>query len=140
MFPAARSLDERIAESGAVTVFFLTWGRRDGLPAAGYADFDAMQAELEVGYETIARELDATVAPVGLAWQRAVGQDPTLDLWQSDGSHPTEEGTYLAACVLYATIFGEGPEGLAYTAGVAEDTALALQAVAAGTVVRPAGQ
>ncbi len=38
-------------------------------------------------------------------------KDLTYALYIEDG-HPTEAGTYLAACVLYATIFGKSPVGI----------------------------
>jgi hypothetical protein len=35
-----------------------------------------------------------------------------LVLHTDDGSHPNTLGSYFAACVFYATIFGESPVGL----------------------------
>jgi hypothetical protein len=40
-------------------------------------------------------------------------------------------GSYLAACVFYAKIFGESPVGVNYSAGLADETAAYLQQVAA---------
>jgi hypothetical protein len=34
------------------------------------------------------------------------------DLYDADGSHPSIAGSYLAACVLFATLFGESPAGI----------------------------
>jgi hypothetical protein len=62
-------------------------------------------------------------------------QDPQLQPWQEDGSHPTEQGTYLAACVFYAVIFQESPQGLSYTRSLSAETAHQLQGVAAGRVL-----
>ena len=135
MVPAARLLDEKAAESGADTVLFLTWASRDGLPGAGFKDYAAMQAAIEAGYLEVAGEIGAVVAPVGVAWQRALEEHPELELWQRDGSHPSPEGTYLAACVFYATLLGESPEGAGYVAGLPEETARFLQSVAAETVL-----
>ena len=67
MYPAVHALDEKIRQTGADTVLFMTWGRRDGLPTKGYPDFESMQAQLYAGYMGIADELDAIVAPVGIA-------------------------------------------------------------------------
>jgi hypothetical protein len=130
-YPAARALDKAITDQGARTVLMMTWGRRDGLPEAGFADFAAMQEQLAAGYNAIGTELGAIVAPVGLAWQRAVGQRPGIALWDSDGSHPAPAGSYLAACVFYAALLGESPEGLDYHADLSPDEAHFLQAVAA---------
>ena len=55
---------------------------------------------------------------------------------QDDGSHPTVSGTYLAACVFYATIFRQSPEGLSYIDGLSSRDASVLQAEAAGAVLQ----
>ena len=135
MVPAVRLLDGKITENGAGTVLFLTWAGRDGLPGAGYEDYAAMQAGIEAGYLEVAGEIGALVAPAGVAWQRALEGDPRLELWQRDGIHPSPEGTYLAACVFYATLLGQSPEGASYLAGLPEETARFLQSVAAETVL-----
>lgn len=136
MYPAVKMLDEMIQDVGADTVLLMTWGRRDGLPAEGHPDYDAMQAQLYTGYTDIGGDVGAIVAPVGLAWQNAIAQDANLALWGSDGSHPSELGSYLAANVLYAAILAESPLDLAYTAGLPEGTASFLRRIAAVTVLR----
>jgi hypothetical protein len=60
---------------------------------------------------------------------------PGLTLYQSDGSHPTRSGTYLAACVFYTALFGESPEGLEYTGGLGSGEAAIMQRIAAETVL-----
>jgi hypothetical protein len=134
MYPAARLLVDRVRAVGAQPVFFVTWAHRAGWPeyGLGYAD---MQAQIDDGYEQIAGELGVRLAPVGYAWWAAMRQDPQLDLWQDDGSHPDQSGTYLAACVFYAVVFGESPTGLPYAAGLESSVARILQDVAAGTVL-----
>jgi hypothetical protein len=62
-------------------------------------------------YVRHAEAVGALVAPVGRAWERA-SRDPELKLHTADGSHPNERGTYLAACVLYATLTNRSPVGL----------------------------
>jgi hypothetical protein len=51
-------------------------------------------------------------------------------MWQDDGIHPTQAGTYLAACVFYASIFRQSPEGLSFHGGVSDAQAQVLQAEA----------
>ena len=99
-----------------------------------------MQAAIEAGYLEVAGEIGAAVAPVGVAWQRALEEHPELELWQRDGSHPSPEGTYLAACVFYATLLGTSPEGANYLAGLPGETARFLQAVAVETVLGESGR
>ena len=111
-------------------------GTSQRLPDAGYSTFSEMQSEIYSGYMDIADELNIIVAPVGSAWLRALEKDAQLNLWEMDGIHPSKEGTYLSACVFYATIFGKSPEGLLYTAGLSEEVALVLQAAAAETCLQ----
>jgi len=136
MYPAVRNLYREIEIIGGSTILFMTWGRRDGLLQLGYRNYNEMQAELERGYEKIANELNITVSPVGTAWQKALEKDTQIDLWQMDGSHPSVKGTYLTACVFYAVIFQESPEGLSYMAGLQIDVGNLLQSVAAETVLQ----
>jgi hypothetical protein len=78
------------------------------------ADIQAIRALHKRGWRNrrIARELGATVAPVGVAWKKALVADPKLVLHQADKSHPNPRGSYLAACVFYATLLDKSPLGL----------------------------
>lgn len=135
MYPAARQLVGQIEGFGARPMFFMTWAYRDGLPDTMLMDYQNMQFSIDRAYLGIAGELNVPLAPVGYAWLIAYGQDPQLDLWQQDGSHPTQQGTYLAACVFYAALFHQSPEGLNYLDQLAIDVAKELQTVAANTVL-----
>jgi hypothetical protein len=128
-----------IEENGAQPLLFVTWAHREGDPAYGYDDYDSMQNQIVAGYLTIAREQGIPAVPAGYAWWRARRQYPDIDLWQADGSHPSRNGTYLAACVFYSAIFGESPEGLTYTARLPAATAQALQYIAARVVLDDPG-
>ena len=137
----ARFLDAEIKKQGAKTVLYLTWARQhipqmqDGANPTTSPDYakamfqmsGAKNIDLEqwcskhkrglVGgidgaYFDIAKELHAQVAPVGVAWKKALAADPTLVLHQPDKSHPSPKGSYLAACVFYATLFDKSPVGL----------------------------
>jgi len=149
MYPAARLLDSLIHAHAESTMFFMTWGWRDGgtMHFGGdssppFRDYFHMQDSVAAAYRMIAAELGARLSPVGLAWARARRLDSLIGLWQDDRCHATLEGSYLAACVFYAVLFEADPTGLSFTAGLAADTALFLQAVAWQTAgaaeVRPA--
>ena len=135
MYPAVQRLTSTISDAGAQPLLFLTWGHRDGWPQAGLTSYSSMQAALDQGYETLSAEQGIPIAPVGWAWGTLLTQEPNADLWQSDGSHPTVEGTYLAACVFYATIFRQSPEGLSDHDGLSQDEAVRVQAVASNAVL-----
>jgi hypothetical protein len=135
MMSAARQLVDEARSAGAQPVLFVTWAHEDGWPLPGIETYNAMQRADERSYAEVAVATHAAEAPVGYAWQRTLAQLPTLRLWQPDGSHPTVAGSYLAACVFYAAIFGSSPVGLRFRDGIAPDVARALQAVAAAVVL-----
>lgn len=135
MDPAARELVGLVRAAGAEPLLFLTWAHRDGWPESGLPGYAGMQEALDDGYLAVGGEDHAAVAPVGYAWWTLLHEMPSAVLWQDDGSHPTVAGTYLAACVFYATIFEQSPQGLGYHDGLPGDQAAALQAVAAQVVL-----
>jgi len=135
MYPAVRELNDRIKKAGAVPMLYLTWGRKNGDIEFGYSDYNSMQEALTRGYMDIAKELSIEVSPVGVAWQTVHEKRPSLELWAGDGIHPNLAGSYLAACVFYAVIYGKSPEALSFTAGLPADTAVFLQVTASETVL-----
>jgi hypothetical protein len=101
-YAGVRGLVKRIRARGATPVLFMTWARRD---------WPEDLEKLQKAYVSIGRELNVKVAPVGVAWAEAQRRIPTLVMYVADGSHPSWAGSYLAACVLYATITGQDPRG-----------------------------
>jgi hypothetical protein len=98
-----RLFDEAIRSAGAKTVLYLTWARQHA-PESQQAITDA--------YTKIGKELGTTVVPVGLAWESFVGKHDQPVLYDRDGSHPSQAGSYLAACVFLAVLFAENPVGI----------------------------
>lgn len=134
MYPAARTLVQKIRGDKATPIFFSTWAHNNGFPENGL-NYEGMEYEIDTAYLGIARELNVAVSPVGEAWFTTSRQHPEINLWQADGSHPTEQGTYLAAAVFYAVIFRQSPEGLNFTSSLSKETANILQTIAAKTVL-----
>lgn len=135
MDPAATTLAGLVRGQGAQPLFYETFAHQAGLPEEGLPDYSSMQAAIDAGYLGIAGQLRAPVAPVGDAWQMVVNEQASPGLWQSDGSHPTTSGTYLAACVFYASIFDQSPVGLGFHDGLPDAEAVTLQKAAATTVL-----
>lgn len=115
-------LDAAIRDSGARTVLYMTWPDA-AFPWAGLDDFIA-------AFRRVSAEIDAPVAPVGLAMERAHAQRPDLEFLGPDQVHTTWEGAYLAAATIYATLFERSPEGLAYHLGISDEDAAFLQRIA----------
>jgi hypothetical protein len=101
--PYAKKWAAEIRKAGAIPVFYLTWARK-----ATPED----QGALNYFYIHAARENGALVAPVGIAWAQVRQEQPAIELFFPDGSHPSPTGSYLAACTVYATLFHQNPAGL----------------------------
>jgi hypothetical protein len=134
MYSAARTLAARVESAAAMPIFFMTWAHKDGEPSAGQ-NYETMQQQVDGAYLTISRELGVPVAPVGYTWYMVRRDHPDIDMWQSDGSHPTQAGTYLAACVFYAAFFRQSPAKLGFHGGVSDEQARLLQDEAGSRVL-----
>lgn len=122
MFEYGKKLDEEIRKQGAKTLLYMTWA---------YQDKPGDQAALSNAYLELAKAVSAEVVPVGSAWEQAIQADKNRTLHENDKRHPNVIGSYLAACVFYATIYGQSPEGLPGKIGkLTDDEALPLQAIA----------
>jgi hypothetical protein len=92
--------------------------------------FATMESRLEEGFGEVAATIGA-VTPVRAGKAFAlVAEGPRLDLWAADGKHPSPEGSSLAACLFYDTIYERPVTGNRYTAGLDAASAAALQVTA----------
>lgn len=115
-FPYAAELDSLIHayNSCANTMFFMTWGRENGdasncatwPPVCTYQGMDSLLYER---YMQMGADNQAMVSPVGAVWNYIRTNNPTLNLYSADGSHPSALGSYAAACTFYSVIFQADP-------------------------------
>ena len=134
---SAAALCQRIrAKSPQVRiVFYETWSRHADSWATKGKDYNAnvgkdpaeMQARLRLWYGNVAKANDALVAPVGDAWERNYQSKQPYRLHVADNSHPDFNGTYLAALVMYKTIYQPKDVAVAYRGKLSEAEAKALQ-------------
>jgi hypothetical protein len=90
-------------------------------------------------YTLAASDVNGTLFPVGSAWLAAWKRDPSIALYSPDGLHPSIAGSYLAAAVMYAKLYGKSPVGLpaglrlhsGATVSIDRNLAALLQAAAA---------
>lgn len=134
---ALKQAVKRIKEKDLQPILLMTWGFKGQLD---------MGMQLANAYTSIANELDVLVVPVGLAFWFAEQKLPHIELFvpdvlgiskDQDGraslsykkelKHPSVAGTYLIACVLYASFYQESPQGNMFTAGLDPSLALELQ-------------
>tara|TARA_B100001250_G_scaffold9269_1_gene8048 strand:+ start:4577 stop:5362 length:786 start_codon:yes stop_codon:yes gene_type:complete len=69
---------------------------------------------IEETYAKVGKENKVLVIPVGLAFNLAYKKEPNIRLHKNDGTHPNLKGTYLAACTVFASIYGKSPIGIKY--------------------------
>lgn len=103
MFEYVHKLDAEIKKVGGKTMLYMTWARQNT---------PEKQAIITDAYETIGKEIGATVVPVGRVWEAWIAAHPDQPLHRSDKSHPNADGTWLIACSFYSKLFAESPEGL----------------------------
>ena len=121
----AKKNSDLVRAKGAKPVFFMSWA---------YADKPEMTAQLAEAYTVAGNANNALVIPAGLAFARAIGKQPELNLYAPDKRHPSLAGTYLASCVVFAALTGRSPVGNTYLANIDPQTATFLQNVAWETV------
>ena len=131
--PYAKQLADSIYANNfcSEVLMYMTWGRENGDPQwAPISTFDGMNARLRSAYMRIADTVQGSVAPVGVAWKYVRDNYPSINLYVADGSHPSVEGTYLAACTFYSAMFRKSPVGSTFLSTVDPNTATILQSAA----------
>ena len=123
----AHVFSQAIRSRGAEPVLFLTWA---------YSDQPETTHQLANAYRRLGKQLGVVVVPVGLAFALAADEIPAVVLHDQDHIHPSLEGTYLAAAVFYAELYGESPVELNYSAGLDESLARQLRQSAWQTVLK----
>ena len=126
---------QKIIGAGAIPILYMT-------PAYAifHRRFDAaMTGLLARRYVETGNAIKALVIPVGLAFEEPYARKPDVKLHKDfDGSHPSLLGTYLAACVVFTSLYETSPIGnnYDYFGRVKETDAKFLQKVAFDTVKR----
>lgn len=111
----------------ATTLFYMTWGRKNGntitwdWPYPGtYLGMDSL---IRLRYMMMADTNNAEVSPVGAVWRYIRQNHPSIELYQSDESHPSLAGSYAAACAFYTTIFRKDPTLATFNSSLSAATA-----------------
>jgi PKD repeat protein len=144
MYPAMTDLKALIEQYNpcAKIITYMTWGRRYGGqqcdPSGTYcspvfANFNQMQNSLTSAYLEISEQLNVQCAPVGVVWQNILNNS-THVLHSGDNSHPNIDGSYVAACTIFSSIWKQGASGLSYTAGLSSTLAQYYQLISDNTL------
>lgn len=142
-FPYAKKLCDTIKFHNpcAEVLFYMTWGRKNGdagncpnyPPVCTYA---GMQQRLRESYLEMADSNNVSCSPVGAVWNVFRTNFPNTELYNADESHPSVNGTYLAACTFYSSIFHKPSIGSTYLLnGVTASDASNIQTTATQVVL-----
>jgi len=124
---SATKMTDIAHKAGSKVVYLMTWAKK--------AKPEDTQ-KLADAYIDIAKKTGGYVAPVGLAFAKSMKAHPEINLYFHDNMHPSMSGTYLASCVLFATLYNQSPVGAALPidTDMMPETAKILQQVAWDTV------
>lgn len=141
VYPSLVTLKKKIIANCNTTkmVFCLPWAFEDGMTwkdgwTDTYVDMQRIIYEKTLQYSY---EIGFVVAPVGWAWNTVLQEKnyPTHYLHLSDWNHPSLEGSYLMACVVYSTVFQENSTEIPYYSTLQEANAQYFQTIATSTVL-----
>ena len=116
----------------AQPTFFRTWGRKNGdiWNCASYppiCTYEGMDSLLHLRYRMMADSNDAFLSPVGSVWRYIRNTDTTIELYSSDGSHPSLAGSYVAACTFFTMFTRHDPTNITYNASLNANVAQTIR-------------
>lgn len=116
VYPYATQLSDYIRSMNGCgnVIFYMTWGRRNGdtLRCGIQPDvctYEGMDDLISRHYIEMAKDNEAILSPVGKVWRSIRQQDPALELYDQDKSHPSYIGSMIAAYTFYTVIFKKDP-------------------------------
>jgi len=127
----AKAFAEPIHGSSARPALYQVWPTIDRA-----ADFPRANES----YRMAADAVSGLLFPVGEAWLLAGQMDASIPLYAFDGLHPSIEGSYVAALVMYAVLYGKSPVGLPATLRLRNGTVVAVKSRYAAALAAAAEQ
>lgn len=137
VFPYAQLLCDKIRANYACSIplFYMTWGRKYGdsqncpnwPPVCTYEGMDSL---LSLRYQMMATANNADLSPVGAVWKYLRNNNPDVELYSADNSHPSLAGSYAAACTFYTMIFKADPTQISDDYSLPAEQANAIQQAA----------
>ena len=115
----------------------MTWAPNNGiLTNSSNIGIKQVQKIISNNYHELADEVEGLLLPIGDAFIECIKKYPNIELWEKDKSHASKEGVYLAACVIYTSIFQKSLEECNYIALLEESVAKKLQTLASDIVLQ----
>jgi len=112
---------ETIRSKGIEPILFMSWP---------YKNRPEMQKQLEKEFFKASKLNNLRMVPAGPAFLFVNKNFSNINLYTEDLRHPSKEGTYLAALMVYTTLSKKSPVGNSYSMGLDPKVARTLQEVA----------
>lgn len=130
-FSELKSFIEENKPCAQITAF-MTWGYENGdaqnCPTnPSVCTYLGMQNLVTDRYMNMSDMYESEVTPVGEVWKYIRENHPGINLYQSDGSHPSLEGSYLAACCFYTSLYRKDPTLITNDYGLDASTAAIIR-------------
>ena len=130
VFPNVQALISKIKNNSSNTdpLFFMTWGYENGeypslcVDLPYLCEFEGMNDKLVERYTFMAQTTNSVLSPVGIVWKNIRTSNPEISLYDPDESHPSLNGSFLAACTFYTVIFQKDPTLFLYNNSDMEDS------------------
>lgn len=147
---SAKRIQELAKAAGGDVLLYSVWGNNNGTVIEYNAITPINMPEVashlmgrkshtkfmhEVNLEFSVALGDVKVALAGYAFENCIAKYPDLNLYHTDERHPSPIGSYLAAAVIYATIFGDKVEKIPYSISAAPAAGV-IEGIANDTVLR----
>lgn len=132
VFPYATQLANLAKQNYSCTVpiFYTTWGRQNGdsqICQNGECTYEVMDNLLQQRYRTMAENNKGLVSPVAQVWRYIRENHPNIQLYVSDQSHPSLEGSMAAAYTFYTIIYRKDPSLATFNATLNSQTATTIK-------------
>lgn len=145
---AAKILKELATAAGAQVLIYSVWGNDNGAltvyEATSMSESRTLQIEMitrqahTAFMRSVAEKVSDAIggAPIidtGYAFENVIASNPEINLYAADSRHPSLEGSYLAACTIFSTMFAESTGENSFTEDI--PSAGALQKISDETVL-----
>ena len=101
-----------------------------------FANYETLQRVTDTKTLKMAEDLGVPTTPIGFAWSIVRRERPAIELYRPDSYHPSANGAYLQAAVVYLWIFKTPFGDAAFNGELDAETAAYLRSVAERVVLK----
>jgi hypothetical protein len=101
-------------------IWYAGFGPKNGYPLYGNSGI-ALIDSIYRNYQFLRDTAHQIIAPIGPAFEKIILSYPSVNLWGSDDTHSSLNGSYLIANIIYSTIFKSSPISSSYNPGLSHN-------------------